>query len=416
MATPTRERAFAIVGAGQAGAWVARTLRAEGFEGRIVLIGREPHWPYERPPLSKAVLTGAAQCVDATLLTAAQADELAIEAWLDDSAVSIDLEARRLTCRSGRALAYETLFLTTGAMPRRPPWLPTQASPAIHLLRTADDAMRLQAALARIGRLLVVGGGWIGLEVAATARSLGLEVTLLEMGERLCARSTPPVVSDYLRDLHEGHGVRVLLGAQGRELAACPDAVALTLADGRRLEADALVVGIGIAPDTQLAEACGLDVADGVLVDAAGRTSDPHVFAAGDVARQRNGAAVGARLESWFNAQAQAIVAAKAALGAPDLYSDVPWAWSDQYDVGLQMVGAPERASDVALRLEAAGGGRCWLALDAAGRPLGAVAANAPRELRVIRKALQTGAAVPARAWMDPAKPLASLAIPRGAS
>ena len=383
---------FVIVGGGQAGAWVARTLRKEGFAGPIVLIGEEPHWPYERPPLSKEYLRGTSGVAAMTLLDASQAAELHVDCRLGMRVAAIDRIARTLTCADGTALPYATLFLTTGGKARTLPCLENDVSGRIHTLRTQGDADRLRAALHGGESLLILGGGWIGLEVAATARAMGVGVTLLEVGPRLCARTMPPVVSDYLQALHAANGVELRLGATIAGLDADEQGVRATFADGTTLHAAHAVIGIGISPDTALAEACGLVVDDGILVDDQGRTSDPAIFAAGDVARQPNdfaGAAL--RLESWANAQNAAIVAAKAALGHDIRYADVPWFWSDQYSANIQMLGLPGAGVRSIARGAPEAGAGCWLMLDANDRFAGAVAINAPRELRVIRKMLAAG-------------------------
>lgn len=386
------------MGAGQAGAWVAKTLRAEGFAGPVLMIGEEAHWPYERPPLSKAVLRGDAHADSATLLDEAEAARLGIEAWRGDRVVAVDRDARTVQCRSGRVATYDKLFLTMGGQARTLPGVPV--GPRVHVLRTRDDAVRIGAAFGSASRVLVLGGGWIGLEVAASARSMGVDVVVVEGGARLCARALPPAVSEYLRGLHVAHGVDVSLGQGVVTLRADADAVEATLADGRVLRADHAVVGIGMAPDASLAEACGLAVADGVLVDASGRTSDLDIFAAGDVARHDNVfAGRSMRLESWANAQNQAVVAARAALGHDALYHEIPWFWSDQYATNLQIVGCPESSAATVLRGDPASGTACWLATDAAGRTVGGVAVNAPRDLRAIRKALQAGASLDPVDW-----------------
>jgi 3-phenylpropionate/trans-cinnamate dioxygenase ferredoxin reductase subunit len=405
--------AFVVVGAGQAGAWVARTLRAEGFAGRVVLIGREAHQPYERPPLSKAVLSGAATPDSAVLLTAAQAEGLAIECWLSTEVAALDRAGRRVICADGRALRYDRLFLTTGGRARTLPAWEAATHPRIHLLRTLDDAAGLRAALtdgatADASRtLLVLGGGWIGLEVAATARRLGVAVTVVEAAPRLCARALPPVASDYLRHLHESHGVTIRLGCAVAALDGTAAGVAMALADGTVLVADHAVIGIGMRPDTGLAAAAGLAVADGIAVDAAGRTSDPLIYAAGDAASHPSAfAGTSLRLESWANAQNQAIVAAKAALGHDVRYAEVPWFWSDQYDVNLQILGLPERGVRAVARGAPQAGSGAWLMLGADGRAAGVIAVNAPRDLRGVRRMIADGLTPDPAAWADAATPL----------
>lgn len=402
--------AFVIAGGGQAGAWVARTLRAEGHAGPVVLIGEEPHWPYERPPLSKAFLQGTMDAAGMTLLDGTQAGELGIEVRLGQRVTAVNRARRTVSCGDGSELGYDTLFLATGGRVRTLPWLVGVHSSRIHVLRTQGDAERLRAALRGSTSLLIVGGGWVGLEAAASARAMGLAVTVLEAASRLCARTMPQVVSDYLLGLHQAQGVVVKTGVALTGLAADDAGVTATLESGERLRADHVLIGVGIAPDTALAEACGLKVADGIAVDASGRTSDPHIFAVGDVAQHVNsftGAPL--RLESWANAQNGAVAAAKAALGQDVRYDEVPWFWSDQYDVNLQMLGQPGAGIDAIPRGAPADGAGCWLMLRADGTTAGAVAVNAPRDLRTVRKMLANGRHPSPQAWADPTVPLARL-------
>jgi len=387
---------FVIIGAGQAGAWVARTLRAEGFAGRIVLIGAEPHAPYERPPLSKAVLKGEAAADAATLLSPEAARAAAIECWPGVEVAAIDCAARAIRTVDGRALAYDKLFLTTGSRVRQ--WPGAAASPRLHTLRGRDDAARLRAALR--GHLLVLGGGWIGLEVAATARALGVAVTLIEAAPRLCARSLPAVASAFLARLHERNGVALRLGQSVQALAAHDHAVTAELADGSTITADHALVAIGVVPNVELAQDCGLAVENGILVDHTGRTSDPDIYAAGDVTRHPNRFAGGpVRLESWANAQNQAIVAARAALGLAARYDEIPWFWSDQYGVNLQILGLPAAAARCHPRGAPDEGRGSWLALQEDGSPAGAIAVNAARDLRPLRRLFEDGSAPDIAAW-----------------
>ena len=401
---------YVIVGGGQAGAWIARTLRDDGFAGRILIIAAEAHWPYERPPLSKAFLQGTADAASLTLLDETQAATLGIECWRGCTATRIDRDRRRVVCADGRSPGYDKLFLTTGGQARTLPWLHGIASERIHMLRTQADALRLRAALDGGNSLLVVGGGWIGLEVAATARAMGKTVTLVEAASRLCARTVPPIVSDFLRNLHESQGVTIRTGHGVTGLVADGSGVTLILATGEKLRADHALIGIGIAPETTLAASCGLAIEDGILVDRQGRTSDPDIFAAGDVARHPSRFIGGMlRLESWANAQNQAIVAAKASLGGADVYDDVPWLWSDQYATNLQILGVPSDATDAVARGTPEAGSGCWLMRRADGTAAGAVAVNAPRELRALRKLLSEGRTPCPVGWADPNTKLQSL-------
>lgn len=407
---PDTETTHVVIGGGQAGAWIARTLRAEGFSGRLVLIGEEAHWPYERPPLSKAFLQGTGSIEAVTLLDATQAEAARVECWRGQRVTAVDRATRTVTCAGGLTLVYDTLFLATGGRVRRIPGIEHASSDRVHTLRTLDDAGRLRAALGSTGSLLVLGGGWIGLEAAAAARGLGVEVTVVEAAPRLCARTMPLVVSDWLRTMHEAQGVRVLTGVGVSALAESTSGVSATLSNGETLHGGHALVGIGIEPEVALAAAMGLALDDGVVVDAQGRTSDPHVFAAGDVARHPNAfAGASLRLESWANAQNQAIVAAKVALGGPEIYDEIPWFWSDQYGVNVQMLGLPGLGTRLVPRGTPGMGAGCWLMFDDTGAAVGAVAVNAARDLRILRKMLEEGRAPVPEDWPNLSIPVQRL-------
>ena len=312
----TTPRTVVVIGGGQAAGWVVKTLRTEGFEGRLVMIADEVHLPYERPPLSKGVLAGEA---DIETVRIAKPDEFAtlnVETWQPDCAVAIDRTKRTVTTRSGREVKYDRLVIATGGAARR---LPASVAKSAHVtyLRTLDEALALGERLRRSQRVLVVGGGWIGLEVAATARKLGVAATVIEGAPRLCARSLPQEVADFLLELHRANGVDVrlnsaLVSLEDREEGG----VRATFADGSTLDADFAVAGIGLTPNTALAQEAGLAVEDGIVVDEFGETSDADIFACGDVANHPNAwLKRRVRLESWANAQNQAIAAAKAVLG-----------------------------------------------------------------------------------------------------
>ncbi|GAB7526373.1 FAD-dependent oxidoreductase [Paraburkholderia sp. 2C] len=410
-ATIGMPRTIAVIGGGQAAGWIVKTLRKEGFGGRIVMIADEMHLPYERPPLSKAVLAGDAGIDTVRLVTPDDFAALNVEAWQPERAMSIDRAQRLVRTASGREVHYDRLVMATGGAPRR---LPDTLVSTSHLtyLRTLDDALALGERLRASKRVLVVGGGWIGLEVAATARKLGVEATVIEGATRLCARSVPPLVSSFLLDLHRAHGANVHLDAALASLADHPDdasRVRATLADGTVLDADFAVAGIGLAPHTALAEAAGLTVADGVVVDAFGATSDAHVFACGDVANHPN-AWLGrrVRLESWANAQNQAIATARAMLGKPEPYADIPWFWSDQYDVNLQILGDVPTDAPLLVRGDLAARRAMLFYLEPVlsggldrGLLRGAIAINNPRELKLARKWMNQGRVVELAALAD---------------
>jgi 3-phenylpropionate/trans-cinnamate dioxygenase ferredoxin reductase subunit len=340
-----------IIGAGQAGGWAAKTLRNEGFKGRVVLIGDEAHPPHERPPLSKAILAGSAAPESTRLLKPEAFDALALD-WRPNTSVrSINRSEKRLHLDGDETLAYDKLILCTGGKARG---LKAFGSDSVQLktLRTIEDALALAPDLQPGRRVVVVGGGWIGLEVAATARERGADVVVVEAQARLCERTVPPEISEFLLSLHRSHRTRVLLGmgVQGFAKGSDGDSV-VQLADGSVLSCDVIVLGIGLVPNDELAREAGLACDGGVLVDERCQTSDASIFAAGDVAVTSNPwAGRKMRLESWQNAQEQGIAAARSALGIPVNYQPLPWFWSDQYGTNLQIYGMPSTNHTVVSR------------------------------------------------------------------
>jgi len=398
-----------IVGAGQAGGWAAKTLRAEGYAGRIVLVGDEPHPPHERPPLSKAVLSGSSEPDACHLFKPDEFAELALEHEPGERALAIDRGAHTVRTDRGRQLQYERLILATGSRVRKLA-IPGAELSGVFYLRTIADALALRERVNAGARLLVVGGGWIGLEAAATARKRGAAVTVLEAADRLCARAAPPELSEYLARLHADHGVDIRLGASLRSFRADPSGgIDAVLSDATELKADVVLIGVGIVPNVELASEAGLDVANGVVVDAQGRTSDPLIFAAGDVTDQP-GARLGrrVRLESWQNAQDQAIVAAKAALGSDARHDPLPWFWSDQYESNIQILGLPERWPEGVRRGDAGSGAFSLFYLkDAVIEAV--VSVNAPRDLRAARRLIESRTPVRASDLVDTAVNLQKL-------
>ncbi len=320
-----------IVGAGHAGGRAALTLREEGYTGRLVLIGDEPHLPYERPPLSKGLLQGTADLAACSLCDSSRLAELGIEHIAANPVTQLEPQHHRLQLADGQWLAYAGLLLATGGRARRL----LQAQANVLYLRTHDEALALRSALRPGTRLMIVGGGFIGLEVAATARGLGCEVTVLEAGPRLAGRVLPPVISQALLDLHRQQGVDVRLNVALESIH--DDAVQLV--DGQLLPCDLVVVGIGMQPNLELAANAGLEVGQGIRVDAHLRTSAPDIYAAGDVCEFRLDGLY-QRQETWRNAEAQGRHAALNMLGREVPFEAIPGFWSDQYDWGLQTVGA----------------------------------------------------------------------------
>lgn len=396
-----------IVGAGQAGGWAAQTLRSEGFAGRLVLIGDEAHPPYERPPLSKAVLAGEAAPASTWLHKPEAFEALRMEWWVDTRVARIDRAAKCLEMSDGEMLSYDKLILCTGGKARALAVPGADTTPS-HTLRTIGDALSLAPEL-RPGRsIVVVGGGWIGLEVAATARLKGADVTVVEAQGRLCERTVPPEISEHLHGLHGAHGTRVMLGARIAGIAPGADGQAVvTLADGSTLTCHAIVAGVGLVPNDELARDAGLACDGGVIVDQGCRTSDPDIFAAGDVAVTPNPwAGRRLRLESWQNAQDQGIAAARAALGLPVDYAPLPWFWSDQYGMNLQIYGIPLPSHRMVARGTPGEDSflLCYLDGDVVQAAAGA---NAARDLRIARRLIEQRRRVDPTRLADPNVPMA---------
>lgn len=348
--------AVVIAGAGQAGLQVAVSLRAGGFDGRVVLVGEEPRLPYQRPPLSKAYLKADAATDSLLLKPEAFYEANAIETRLGTRVAAIDRAARTVALSDGGRLPYERLVLATGARNRLPPLAGT-LRPNVHALRDAAEAERLRAALVDGARLVVVGGGFIGLEVAASARSRGLEVTVLEGAARLMGRVVSPVLSDFFLDAHRAMGTVVRLGCavaaiegEGEGEGGEGRATGVRLADGEVLPADLVLLATGVVPNAEIAAEAGLATEGGVRVDRFMTTDDPAIFAIGDCAVFESPFAEGLmRLESVQNAIDQAKCVAARILGGTAPYRSVPWFWSDQGAFKLQIAGITTGADHVHL-------------------------------------------------------------------
>lgn len=339
-----------IVGAGQAGAALAAKLRALGYSGPLVMLGEEPVLPYQRPPLSKKYVSGELEFERLLIRPANWYDEQQIDIRLGSAVVGFAPMDGTVTLGDGSTLRYCKLALTTGARPRRLPAERGGDLEGVFTIRTVADADAIAARLESGKRLLVIGGGYIGLEAAAVASAKGLEVTIIEMADRILQRVAAPQTADYFRALHRRHGVTILeLTALDRLIGDGRHVKGAVLKDGSRLPADLAIVGIGISPNDTLARRSGLAVDDGIVVDVACRTSEPDVYAAGDCARFP-WRGLPTRLESVHNAIDQAEHAAAAMLGQPRAYDPLPWFWSDQYDVKLQIAGLNRGYNDCILR------------------------------------------------------------------
>jgi 3-phenylpropionate/trans-cinnamate dioxygenase ferredoxin reductase component len=377
---------FVIVGAGQAGAQAATTLRERGFRGRVVVIGDEPHLPYMRPPLSKKFLSAEQSQERLYLRPSSYFEAQGIELRTGVHVTGIDRSAGRLRLDGGASIAYDKLLLATGSRPRTLS-VPGEELAGIHYLRTIDDASRLRSALKPGCRLVVVGAGYLGLEVAATAVAAGARVTVLEIDERILGRVTTAGLSDFMTDVHRSRGVDVRCGSRVVSFSGDDRLRAVRCAEGG-VEADLAIVGIGAVPDEGLARDAGLACDSGILVDEHGRTSDPNIFAAGDCTRHSN-AIYGCRvrLESVQNAIDQATVAA-VCMGGGDLkYRRVPWFWSNQYEFKLQSAGLFDGFDEIIERGERATG-RFALLYRKAGQLIAVDAVNMPAAYLAARRTI----------------------------
>jgi 3-phenylpropionate/trans-cinnamate dioxygenase ferredoxin reductase subunit len=339
-----------IAGAGMAGAKAAEALREEGFEGRIVLVGEEPELPYERPPLSKDYLRGEVPREQARVHPDGFYADHDIDLLRGTAVTAVDPEARRVTLSTGEALAYDRLLLATGSEPRRLS-VPGAELDGVHHLRDLADADRIAAALQPGARAVIAGGGWIGMEVAASARQKGLEVTIVALGAVPLERALGREAGEFYAQLHRDHGVTLHSGVVVAGVEGEGRVERVLLADGRALDADLLVCGLGALPRTALAERAGLAVENGILCDERLETSVPGIFAAGDVANAEHpfyGRRI--RVEHWANALHQPEVAAKAMLGKPASYDRLPYFFSDQYDVGMEYTGLAAGADEMVVR------------------------------------------------------------------
>ena len=409
--TSRNEQTFVIVGASLAGAKAAETLRAEGFTGRVILIGEEPEPPYERPPLSKGYLLGSEDRDKAFVHDRAWYDKQNIELRTGVRVEALEPAAHAVTVATGERLNYDKLLLTTGSVVRQLA-VPGAELEGVHYLRRVEHSDTLRGVLVEGARVVVIGGGWIGLEVAAAARTHGATVTLVEVDALPLRRVLGDELAQVFADLHAEHGVDLRLGTGVREIVGSGGRVAsVTLDDGSSVPADAVVVGIGITPAVELAQAAGLAVDNGVLVDAALRTSDPDVYAAGDVANAENPLLnTRIRVEHWSNALNGGPAAARSMLGQEVIYDPVPYFFTDQYDLGMEYSGHAEPGSydQVVFRGDVAGREfiAFWLA---GGRVLAGMNVNVWDVTDDIERLVRSGARVDPDRLADSAVPLGEL-------
>lgn len=336
-----------VIGGGLAGAKTVEALRAQGYQGSIVLIAAEDHLPYVRPPMSKSYLAGASSFDEALVHRADWYRENNIDVRTGRSATEIDRNARTVALDDGTAVPYDRLVLATGSAARR---LPIEGADAdgIHYLRTVEESDAIRRVFGPERNLVIIGGGWIGLEAAAAAREAGTTVTILERGRLPLLKVLGEQVAQVFADLHTAHGVDLRTEAKIEAIQTAEGrATGVRLADGEVIPADAVVIGIGVTPEVQLAERAGLAVDNGVLVDAALRSSDPNIFAVGDIANHQHPVlGYRVRVEHWATALNQPAVAATALLGADTEYTELPYFYSDQYDLGCEYIGHAPAADD----------------------------------------------------------------------
>jgi len=376
-----------IVGAGQAGGRAAEALRAAGHSGSIALIGEEAHLPYERPQLSKAILLDG-QPNPAFIRSADDWAGLDVSLSTSSRVIAADIDRREIGLKDGRSFAFDQLLLATGTRPRRMPELEAGPLP-VSYLRCMDDALALRSALQPGKKVVLVGGGVIGLEVAAAAIARGCDVTVLEKAATVLPQIGSPALSRYVEQLHTARGVKIISGASVKRAVAG----GVELDDGTLVAADMILVGVGVEASVDLAQQLGLQTLHGIKVDTSGATDIDGVHAAGDVAEQWSRCHDRwMRLENWANAQNQAIATAKNMTGEVTTYDAPPWFWSDQYDANIQIVGHPGGGDEI-VRGDVAGGRFTTLSVRD-GEVVGGIAINSARDMSVLRRLVASRKAV----------------------
>lgn len=402
----SRARNIVVVGGGPAGVFAALEAKRTDPSAEVVLLTEEPCEPYEKPPLSKGVLTGKALPEDAPIAGrgGAAAHKVVVEFLAQCTA--IDRAGRNVVTASGRKYPYDSLVLATGCVVRELPQWPV-GMPRVHYLRTEKNARTLAAELRQSQHLLLIGGGLIGLEVAASARHLGVKTTVLEVGSRILARVCDEETGGFIAEKHRQNGVEIRTGTTITAVQRSDAGFDITTSAGDRFLADVVVVGTGVKPNFTLAAAAGLKVEDGIVVDEHCRTSDPNIFAAGDVVRFPGPHGM-VRQENWHHAQDHGAVAGRNAAGANEAYRPTPLFWSEQYDLYIQGVGWPPPKPDLHIHRPVAG--HCAMVLELVGGDLVyAMGINVQRDLAIARRLIERQIPVDPVALADPNKPLAAM-------
>jgi 3-phenylpropionate/trans-cinnamate dioxygenase ferredoxin reductase component len=406
------DRSFVIVGGGLAGAKAAEALRDQGYDGAITLVAAESHLPYERPPLSKGYLAGSAPREDMDVHDADWYADQHVDLLLGTAAADLDPAKHMATLADGRQLRYDKLLLATGSRARRLS-IPGAEASGVVTLRNVEDSDRIGAAIKAGQRLALVGGGWIGMEIAANAREGGSEVTVFETAELPLLAVLGPELARIFLDLHREHGVDFQLGAQIAEITTTSStATGVRMADGTTVSADLVLLGVGAIPNVELAVDAGLDVDNGVLVDEALQTSDPDILAVGDIANHRHpvlGQRV--RVEHWANALNQPAAAAATMLGNHTPYTELPYFFTDQYDLGMEYVGYVPHGSSVRVVTRGDVAGREFLAfwVDDQNRVLAGMNVNIWDVVDDVKALILSGRPVDEHRLADPSVPLTDL-------
>jgi 3-phenylpropionate/trans-cinnamate dioxygenase ferredoxin reductase component len=402
------ERTIVIVGAGLGAARAAVNLRKEGFDGRIVMLAEEHEQPYERPPLSKDYLRGTKSRDEVRVKTAAAWAAEGTEVLTGTRATEIDLRARHVQTDDGQTFGFWRLLLATGAE-ARPLTVPGGDLPGVLTLRTFDDADTIRTAASEAGEVAVIGGGWIGAEVAASLRQLDVAVTMIMSSSLPLERVLGPEIATVYRNLHLEHGVRIVPDAKVEAVVGQGAAAGLRLADGSLVAATVIVAGVGARPRDELARAAGLTVSDGVEVDEYLRTSDPDVFAIGDVAAAWHPLLVArVRVEHWDTARRHGIAVAKSMVDSGEPYRKAPYFYSDQYDLDMEYVGHPAKWDRLLFRGEPASGSFCAFWLDGA-KVVAGLNARVPGVSPTIAKLIESDVTIDPSALADADRPLESL-------